>query len=751
MITDRFQRDGDGNGNTPIGGPPDADEFYADQGDGSLLNLPLMLWERRWFVLAAVIICLAAAIIYLTQSTPMFRSVSRIYVERSGPAVVFETQGVMMESRNYLTTQCELIDSTPVLAAAVESGQLADLKTFSASSNPVGTLKSLVSAHAGKDEIIDVHVISPFPDDAAQVANVVVNAYVDFHSRMKRDTAAEVLRLLQKEKAENDTELHATLEKIVAFRTENGTLSFNGDGGTLPVSQQLATLSSALTEAQLAAFEAKAAYDTIQAARNEPQKLKLFIAAQQGSDTLSPDMAQTASTRNHLDLLRDGLAELEEQYTEHSPVVRSLKSKITRLEYRLSGRRDEDSVLDTRLAEVFVELARQRWVSAKTRQESIEAALREAQTQAEQLNIKSSEYVLLEKGLQRSERLSDIIHSRIQELNVTEDTGALNITILEVAQASGRPFEPKKAQVLSVGLVAGIVLGAGLAWLRDRMDQRLRSTEEIAAALGTPVLGVVPHMSDKASPAERGTHVHRDAQSHTSEAYKTVRTAVYFGVPDGKAKSLLVTSASPGEGKSTLSSNLAIAMAQAGRRTLLIDADMRKPIQHVVHDITSETGLVNVLAGESGIDDSVTKTAIEALDLMIAGPVPPNPAELLNSQVFLDTLGELERRYDQIVIDSPPVIPVTDARILSAVCDVTILVVRADKTTRKAVEQARDALLSRGAQILGALVHDVEHPRGGYGYGYYGYGNGGRYGYGYGYGSDEKRRSRSPEEEPVAS
>ena len=299
---------------------------------------------------------------------------------------------------------------------------------------------------------------------------------------------------------------------------------------------------------------------------------------------------------------------------------------------------------------------------------------------------------------------------------------------------------------MGMALVLALMLGVALALSLDWMDHRLRSADEISAILGVPVLGTVPAMSGKDDLTARGQKVLQEPSSSVGEAYKTIRTAVYFGVPDGQAKTLLITSPAPGDGKTTLVSNLAIAIAQAGQRTLVLDADFRRPMQHDIFEIENDDGLSSILAGRGNVNELVQHTVVSGLDILVCGPTPPNPSEMLNSQSFANLLNDLCGRYDHILIDSPPLMPVADARILGAMADVTVLVLRAEKSTRKAVEQAREGLLSVGAHILGAVVNNVPHRRGRYGY----YGDYGGYGYGYhGYGRESEENESDGKDAPA--
>jgi capsular exopolysaccharide synthesis family protein len=256
-----------------------------------------------------------------------------------------------------------------------------------------------------------------------------------------------------------------------------------------------------------------------------------------------------------------------------------------------------------------------------------------------------------------------------------------------------------------------LILGTGLALV----DPRVRSVEEVMSATALPVTGVIPRMRRNLSLQSRGRKVHLDPMSDVSEAYRAVRSALFFGP---KGKTVLITSPTRSEGKSTTAANVAIALAEAGQRVLLVDADLRTPIQHRIFAATNDTGVANVVAGRASIDRAIQSSGIRGLDILPCGTVPINPAETVNNQAFADLLSELSRRYEYVIVDSPPVMTVTDARILGAMCDLTLLVVRAEWSRKRAAQDARDGLLGFGANILGVVVNDG--PRNRQRYGYYG-------------------------------
>jgi capsular exopolysaccharide synthesis family protein len=279
------------------------------------------------------------------------------------------------------------------------------------------------------------------------------------------------------------------------------------------------------------------------------------------------------------------------------------------------------------------------------------------------------------------------------------------------------------ARVLGIGLVAGMMVGSGLALVRDWRDQRVRSADEITAILGVPVLGAIPKVSRR-SALGRGKGSGFSSDSRESEACRAIRTALFFGTPRHQAATLLITSPGPREGKTTLVSNLAIAMAKAGQKTLIIDADLRKPMQQRMFAM-KETGkgLTDLLSGTAEPDEAIRKSKIKGLDVIASGTNVSNPSEMLNSPAFPVVLEQLTKRYDRIIIDSPPVGSVTDAQILAAMCDLTLIVLRAKQSTRQVTLRARDALHTVGARIAGAVVNDVSKRDRQYssysGYGYY--------------------------------
>jgi polysaccharide biosynthesis transport protein len=324
----------------------------------------------------------------------------------------------------------------------------------------------------------------------------------------------------------------------------------------------------------------------------------------------------------------------------------------------------------------------------------------------------------LRSNLERQRTLFDSVASQLKQAQLASDFGS--VTAQAINPPSIVPIRPRVFSVLLMGLVAGCGLGGGLAYLLDLMEARVRTITELKSILDLSVIAMVPKLSEGL--ASNSSHIallsHRLPRSNLAESYKTARTNIEFLRRNRHAQVILVSSPNPGDGKSTTSSNLAITLALAGRKVLLIDGDLRKPCLHTIYGLDSNRGLVSILQGEETFSQTVQTTAIENLDLLAAGPEAFNPAELLASDLLAALLKEIRPSYDVIVFDTSPFLAVTDPWIISAVADGILLVVRLGSTRRHDIEQTMEVLNTLDAPILGMIANCVKQENLGYGYGY---------------------------------
>ena len=691
---------------------------------GSATSMFQVLWRRKWIILCCAVVALGSGIVYLTQATKIYSSSSQIYIQQRSISPFEGMVGGGVNSLNFLATQCDVIRSTTVLTEALKSPEIGRAESLKNADSPLALLKFSITAAPGKQsDIITVNAESPFADDAAVFANAAVNAYIDYENKMHRSTATEIVNALQNMKQDEDKEYKRVSDLMLAFKRDNGTFEFAQGQGNVVISK-LQDLSGELTKAQIASMQSSVAYETATAFADNPAKLQQLmnssgIRGLDGSQALRSEINQVEMTLN----------DMETQYGKDYPAAKTLRARLERLRALL-----DDS--DKQAAATYLAALKAQADQAKQQVDRLKAAVDEQQNQAIALNAKAAQYQQYQNELTRNEKLVDFLDQRIKEFsfNASEDQSQ-SVSVLEVAKPAFIPVRPNPPQVLAIALAIGLMAGMGGALLLDWMDHRIRSAAEVENLLGLPILGAIPHMLGKRSAMERGQEIHLYPKSEVAESYRTIRTGIRFGVTDASSRTLLVTSPSPGDGKTTVASNLAIAIAQTGKKVLLLDADCRRPMINRIYQLTQETGLSTVLAGQCDLDSAIHHSSTENLDILPCGPLPPNPAEMLNSEAFTSLLRELASRYDQVVVDSPPVAPVTDARILAAACDATVLVIRAEKTSRRVAEHARDAMVSVGAVILGVVVNDAPRSRSeGSSYGHY------HYGYGYGYGAKPRAK-----------
>lgn len=690
-----------------------------------------VLWRRKWLLICSAIVALGAGIVYLTQATPIYSATTEIYIQQSGPRIFSDAGGAALNYMNFLQTQCDVIRSTAVIQEAlntVKHPEMGKAKSLESAENPVALVKMAITATPPqKSDIIIITAESPYPDDAAIFANCVRDAYIEVENSMHRSTAADILKLLETQKMQGDQEWQTLSNQLADFTRRNGTLSLDANQGNF-VLTKLNQLSDELTRAKTTAMEAQIQSDSADMFAKDPTKLQMLM---QTSNYRG--LEGGAPLRNMISQMEISLSDLRAKYGMNYPQAATLDKNIERL-------RAQAADADQQAAQAFLAALHQQRDAANLRVSELSAAFDAAKKDALDQGGKRAEYAQLTMAMQRNEKMADFLNSRIKEFELTRDNDDhSSISTLEVAKppSSLLPVRPNRLQVLAISLAIGLMAGLGGALLLDVMDHRIRSSTEVENLLGLPILGAVPHMLGKRTAVERGQEIHLYPKSEVAESYRTIRTGIRFGMTDASSKTILVTSPSPGDGKTTVASNLAIALAQTGKRVLLIDADCRRPMMQRIYGLNDEHGLSTVLTGQSEPEASVQHSNTENLDILPCGPLPPNPAEMLNSEAFTSLLRELAAQYDHVVVDSPPVAPVTDARILAAACDATVVVIRAEKTSRRVAEHARDALASVGAIVLGVVVNDAPRSRSeASGYGHY------SYSYGYGYGSRSNGRSK---------
>ncbi len=531
-------------------------------------------------------------------------------------------------------------------------------------------------------------------------------------------------------------QLAAKQKEYDDFR-KNSPLIWKGKDGVTVQQQRVGEIESRRSMLMMRRADLRKRLETIdQAIKDDrPRAELLALAAEPASEEEGKAAAKPAEgphvVEDQLVALQLQERQLLEDYGEDYPQVRSVRNRIEMLSNYLKHRAGADvpTVLglggDVKAADPFeVRLAglRGELLQTESRLQSLTDLLDAEKTAGRELMTFESKDEDYRAKIQQLNDVIAAIVKRLEEINMVREAGGFDAQALSRPAAGGRTA-PNLLYILVSGLLLGTLAGAGLAYLAELSDKGFRTAEEIRRRLGMAVIGHIPQLTPDAAAraaVEAGAtaldpHLcaYYRPKSVEAEAYRAVRTALYFGTQGGGHNLIQVTSPDMGDGKSTLAANLAVSIAQSGKRVVLVDADLRRPRLHKMMGLAANlTGLAPVIAGQAALADAVQQTAVPGLSVLPCGPTPPNPAELLTSPRLKDVFDELRTRYDFVLVDTPPLLAVTDPCVVAPRVDGVVLTMRMSKQSRPKAERARDILMTLGVKVLGVVVNGVTPGKG---------------------------------------
>jgi len=688
------------------------------QAEALLLHYWFILRKRKLVVGAFMGFLLISVFIATSLSTPYYQAEAVIEIAPNAPTYfdVNEVAEVVSansshELRTYYATQYKILQSRTVMERAVETLRVEHaVDDFDGKEKPWLFLRQ----HMSLEPIVEtqlVKVVFEYPDRdrAALFANVVAETYMKRNVEQAFLATQEAIGFLEEQANRFRDRKIASESEVQAFRSEHDLLGLNEQYDT--TNQTLAKLQDAWSEAHTERIQIEAVYlEMSSLARKDEWK----------------DLATHLSSESAV--LRDLLGRYE-----------TLEQDRARLGARYKDRHPEMVRVDTELEGVSRQIRAEVDDIVGAKKAALEVVSKQEDALLRELDAKLLDLRTLQDAAQREDAFFKSLDLRLSEVDLSQVLRANNVQFVDTAIATDVPVRPKLAVNLAMALVFGVFGGCAMAFFMEYLDHTVKSREDIEHLIGVPMLGVVPMIPTldlESLPREVDRHIFVNARprSNAAECLRSIRTNVLFRTPQRKFRTLLITSAAPREGKSFISSNLSTIIAMTGSRVLLIDADLRRPSLHKRFGLTNSVGLSNLLTGETGLEGIVQHTHVEGLDVVPAGPIPPNPGELLGGgrmQRIINTV----RNYDMVIVDSPPVNVVADARVLSSVVDGVVLVVEANRTSRNFVKQASMHLSEMKANVLGAVVNKLDIRRAGYGYYYYD-------DYGYYYTEAEKEQNR---------
>jgi len=675
-------------------------EWNNEEGTGLHLWDYVAVVRQRLPVAAGVfLLVVAATVLYAWTRTPRYTATSRLLIENKGVNLTsmqdaFDPGRSALTQRDLIQTQVQLIKSTPVMEAVLQQGFLAQSKDFRESKDPVRQLAELIQVTPARSGfVLDVSVERESPTEAARIVNAVVSSYLAENRRRRMGVSDEGIAELKKKAEELRVRLNESTTALHAFMATNRMVSFE-DAQNIVV-DRLKGLNQNLMKAEPLRMQAEAHYRTAEAAMKAGQ-----------AESIPGVQASTL-----INGLKTDLARLEQQYSE-------MRARLGDMHPQLQSTIAQMDAIRTKLAmesTYVVDALRGRYEQALNEEKMLREELRKQEEAVLQFNELAAKYNLFRQSRDSIQEAYSTIIRRIDELNVSQLSGqGDSVFVVSRAEVPQEKSWPSRSRMLLMGIFFGGLLAIGVCFFLDYMDTTIKGESDVRTLLNSSVIGGVP-----SAEAEAGDAAFDDLfavnkpRSHFAEAFRSARTALAFSMVDKPLRSVVVTSTMPAEGKTLTAVNLAIAHAQAGKRTLLIDADLRKPRVHAVFNGRSDVGLSNLLAADNlESERAIVQTGIANLFYMSSGPVPPNPVELLDSERFGRRLEEWLKKYEMIVFDAPPMLNLADALVIGKHMDGAVLVVRTFVTNKYAAQQVARQMAVSKIKLLGVLLNNVDMPSG---------------------------------------
>ena len=547
-----------------------------------------------------------------------------------------------------------------------------------------------------ESRIFIISFMSENPFFSRIVANTLVKAYMEELLELKMASSGITIKWMSQKADEEREKVKESEAKLQKYIRDNDIVTIEDRVTVVP--QKLSEFSSQLSRAEARRKELYSIYSQIQQASNDNSIPLEAIPAIKDDRTIQ-------SIRDEITKAQQKITELSKKYGPKHPLMISAVS-------------EQDSLLEKEKEETrrVINSIKREYELAQANEDNVRNLLEKTKAEVLGLNEKFLQYQVLKREVETNRALYEALFSSLKEQNVTEESQNVNVFVVEPAETPRSPKKPRKKLNIFLGLVFGLWGGISLAFFIEYLDNTIKTPEEAQERLGLPMLGVIDRCKfDSGDEIGKELISLYERNSAQVESFKTLRTSVILSYSDKPSESILVTSMMPGEGKTMVAANLAITLAQAGQRVLLIDGDMRKPRLHKIFRLDSSLGgLSTLLAGAGGVELS---GPLASLFILTAGPLPPNPSELLGSGKFKEFVREQKLKYDIVIFDSAPIVSVSDSLIISREVDGVIVVTKAAATPYEVVEKGIKSLTDIKANILGMVLNGFDPQKYRYYYG----------------------------------
>lgn len=646
------------------------------------------LARHRRVIVGAVVLCTLAALGYTLTRTPVYESATLLQIDRTAQKVVgFNTEvevdeGPLSEQLQ-LRTQVELLKSRSLAERVIDELGLYSANTASPAPSRAAAVARFQHALSVEpirnSRLVQVKVSNADPAQAANIANALAKAFIATHIERKMHSSVYAREYLEEQIRQTKAKLEESERVINSYAKKNEILNL-GDKGSA-ATQTFVDFSAALAKAEQDRIRAETLYNQVK---------------------LNPESAPQAVTNEAIRTYKEQRARLEADYAKNRSVFKPDYPAMVQARAQIA---ELDARIKTEVNNILASIQGQ-YVAAKRAEDLLREKVASTRNEVLTVQDRSVDMNLLTRELDTNRQVYDTLLQRLKEVSVTAGITANNVSVIDQASPPMRPAAPNMKLNLGLGAMLGLFLGVLLALLREQMDDSVKNANDIEARYHLPLLGLIPYTRPERGRKEAvALLAHREPRGTFAESYRSLRTALQFSTPDGAPQRLMVTSCGKNEGKSTTALALAINFAQMGQKVLLIDADMRKGWMHTMLKVHNDSGLSSFLSEDLDSEMLIRETVVANLSLITAGPVPPDPVELLMGPrlgLLLDQAQALG--YQQIVIDGPPLLGISDAIVLGNQIQNIVLAVRAGATRDTSIKDALRRLRSAGLIPMGVVL-----------------------------------------------
>jgi capsular exopolysaccharide synthesis family protein len=676
-----------------------------------------ILRRQLWKILGFVAIAVVATFIVSKRITPIYESTATVDIDRQMPSGIIgqdANRAVLNDADQFIATQVKLIQSDSVLRPVADKYNLRErenenLKAHPGNPVPVKDapvlLKKLSITRPPNTYLLFISYRSPDPVLASDVANSIARSYLDHTFKIRFESSASLSAFMERQLEELKAKMERSSAALAQFEKDLNVI--NPEEKTSILSARLLQLNTEYTNAQTDRVRKETAYRSV------------------SGGTL--EAAQVSSQGESLKKLTEGLAEAQQKFADvkthfgvNHPEYKKAEALVTEIQRQLQATKDNIG------QRVGVE-----YRDAVSRESMLERAVKDTKGEFDALNARSFEYQALKREAEADKKLYEELVTKIKEAGINAGFQNSAIRIADLARPAIRPVFPNLTLNLVLAFIFSSLTAVAAAVVVDMLNSTVRDPEQVARTLRAEVVGSLPVVKElrgrivgapepvTSAPANGRYHSGTGISGY-DEAIRTLRNSILLADFDRRLRSIMITSASPAEGKSTTAAHLVIAHAQQGRRTLLIDGDLRRPSVHRRFDIANERGLSNALVGDTSWRSAlVQKVGIPNLDILPAGPPSRRAADLVGAPL-LDLVEEATRAYDLVVLDTPPLLGFSEPLQMAAAVDGVLVIARAGRTNRKALGAALNTLLRLRANVIGVVLNEIRADSGsGYYYHYY--------------------------------